>query len=327
MHYIVLDLEWNQCPYGKDKENPKLPFEILEIGAVKLDENREIIGTFSETIRPAVYKQLHYRTREVLGQRLEEFKKSRPFPEVAADFLTFCGEDYIFCTWGPSDLPELQRNLLFYGMDGHFPYPFLYYDVQKLFSLCKEDGKLRRSLELAVEMMGIQKESPFHHAFDDTYYTALILQKLDWEKSRDYLSVDYYHPPESREEEIQLRFPDYSKFVSRLFPDRDQALKDRVVTQARCRICGKLLKKTVAWFPTSQRQFLCVMECPEHGIQKGKLRIKKGPDGKVFAIRTTKSATKEQVADLAQRGRAFRKKAGRTVLPNKEGVPLCKGKG
>ena len=36
MDYVIFDLEWNQCPYGKGKENPKLPFEIIEIGAVKM---------------------------------------------------------------------------------------------------------------------------------------------------------------------------------------------------------------------------------------------------------------------------------------------------
>ena len=38
MNYIVFDLEWNQCPYGKDRENKRLPFEIIEFGAVKLDD-------------------------------------------------------------------------------------------------------------------------------------------------------------------------------------------------------------------------------------------------------------------------------------------------
>ena len=46
MNYIVFDLEWNQCPYGKDRENKRLPFEIIEFGAVKLDENREVIDKF-----------------------------------------------------------------------------------------------------------------------------------------------------------------------------------------------------------------------------------------------------------------------------------------
>ena len=36
MNYIIFDLEWNQCPDGKSKENPALPFEIVEIGAIRL---------------------------------------------------------------------------------------------------------------------------------------------------------------------------------------------------------------------------------------------------------------------------------------------------
>ena len=35
--YIVLDLEWNQSPNGREYSNNDLPFEIIEIGAVKLD--------------------------------------------------------------------------------------------------------------------------------------------------------------------------------------------------------------------------------------------------------------------------------------------------
>ena len=35
MNYIVFDLEWNQNPSGKKTRNDRLPFEIIEIGAVK----------------------------------------------------------------------------------------------------------------------------------------------------------------------------------------------------------------------------------------------------------------------------------------------------
>ena len=51
MNYIVLDLEWNQAAYKADEEW-KIPFEIIEIGAVKLDENCQIIETFQRLIRP-----------------------------------------------------------------------------------------------------------------------------------------------------------------------------------------------------------------------------------------------------------------------------------
>ena len=60
MNYVVVDFEWNQACYGKGSENRKIPFEIIEIGAVKLDENLKEIDRFSRTIRPKVYKKLYY---------------------------------------------------------------------------------------------------------------------------------------------------------------------------------------------------------------------------------------------------------------------------
>ena len=313
IHYIVLDLEWNQCPYGKGKENPDLPFEVLEIGAVRLNEDREITGTFSETIRPTVYKHLHFRTKEIIGSRFATFQKSRPFPEVAKDFLTWCGEDYIFCTWGPMDLPELQRNLQFYEIDGHLPKPLFYYDVQKLFSLDYEDGKLRRSLEFAVEFLQIEKSSPFHIAFDDTYYTSLVMQRLHWDKIHEYRSVDYYRPPRNRKEEIFMTFEEYTKYVSKIYPTREDLMGDRTVTMTRCHICGRLLRKQIKWFPSAQKQYLCVMECPVHGLQKGKIRIKKAPDGQVFAVKTIKSATPDQVNLLKKKRKDQKLKTKRTT--------------
>ena len=42
MNYIVLDLEWNQSNTGKEPQVKELPFEIIDIGAVKLDDGRRI---------------------------------------------------------------------------------------------------------------------------------------------------------------------------------------------------------------------------------------------------------------------------------------------
>ena len=36
MNYIVMDLEWNQSYNGHMGEHPRMPFEIIEIGAVKV---------------------------------------------------------------------------------------------------------------------------------------------------------------------------------------------------------------------------------------------------------------------------------------------------
>ena len=52
MNYIVLDLEWNQSYRGKEYSIEEMPFEIIQIGAVKLDEHKNITGRWERIIRP-----------------------------------------------------------------------------------------------------------------------------------------------------------------------------------------------------------------------------------------------------------------------------------
>ena len=51
MNYIIMDLEWNNS-YMKSAE--KFINEIIEIGAVKLDEELNTVDNFSELIKPVV---------------------------------------------------------------------------------------------------------------------------------------------------------------------------------------------------------------------------------------------------------------------------------
>ena len=117
MNYIILDLEWNQGNEQKEKQLKELPFEIIEIGAVKLNSRMEICDSFHELIRPQVYKEMHYMTKKLLHLDMEELQSGRSFLQVIKSFLAWCGEDYMFGTWGPQDLTELQRNMKFYGME------------------------------------------------------------------------------------------------------------------------------------------------------------------------------------------------------------------
>ena len=55
MHYVVMDLEWNQAMSSKSSVFNKLPIhlrgEIIEIGAVKIDEDANVLDTFSIHLR------------------------------------------------------------------------------------------------------------------------------------------------------------------------------------------------------------------------------------------------------------------------------------
>ncbi len=308
MNYIVLDLEWNQCPDGKKKEEPLLPFEIIEIGAVKLNESLEITDHFHEIIRPVVYTTLHHMTREIISIQEKDLADKRTFPEAASDFIDWCGADPCFCTWGPGDLMELQRNFSWHHMKNPFAFPLYYYDIQKIFSIVYEDRKTRRGLEYAVDYLKISKSTPFHNAYDDALYTAKIMGFLTEDQILSNSSVDYYRTPANRRQEIHLTYPTYYKFVSKPFASKTEALKDRVVVSTRCYLCHKNARKKIRWFSGGGRNYFCLAWCETHGWMKGKIRLRQHTDGSFYVIKTLKLIGEEDAYAIREKQEVLRLK-------------------
>ena len=309
MNYIVLDLEWNQSSDVK-RADKLLNFEIIEIGAVKLNSNKIMVSEFSSLIKPQVYHQMHKITSKLIHLQMQELEHGRPFTEVMTDFLSWCGTDYIFCTWGSLDLSELQNNMLYFGMPALSDRPIPFLDVQKLFSIAFEDGKSRRALEYAVDFLHIEKDIPFHRAFSDAYYAGKVLAKLP-EQVYANVSFDIFNPPMSRETEIKIVFDNYAKYISRLFPDKVTALSDREVSSSKCYICHKNLKKTIRWFTPNGKHYYCVAFCDKHGLLKGKIRIHKTESEEVYVVKTTKFISQKEaelIKEREERSKEIRKK-------------------
>ncbi|MBQ6035724.1 MAG: exonuclease domain-containing protein [Lachnospiraceae bacterium] len=294
MDYIVLDLEWNQAAYKIDEE-AEIPFEIIEIGAVKLNSSCEIVDEFQELIRPQVYPFLVRRTRELTGWKDKDLdERGIYFEDACEKFLNWCGKNYIFCVWGSSDLVQLERNMAYFDIKIPWKYPFKYLDVQKLYALQENEGKTRRALEYVIEQYQLPMDRPFHHAVDDAYYTAQVFQRIDHEAYDSYFSVDYYRIPKNRFEEATFRFETYSKYVSRSFPLKEEVIKDRRVREMTCFYCRRRLKKVIPWFTDGGRSYLALGECKEHGLMRGRVRIKSTENFTgYFAVRTIKPCTEE----------------------------------
>ena len=302
MNYIIFDLEWNQCPDGKAKEDPSLPFEILEIGAVKLNSEKQEIDRFHELIQPSVYKKLHPMTQSIIHLSIDKLAKADHFPSVCERFYEWCGPDAVYCTWGSLDLLELQRNMRYDNMENHFPFPLKYLDIQKLYSICFDDGKSRKSLETAVEELLLQKSGSFHAALADAIYTSEILKLIPDEPFHSFYSIDYFRSPQNRREEIYVVFDGYSKFVSKEFSSKKELMKDRKVTSTRCYLCGKSAKKKIRWFASGGKNFSCLAYCEEHGYLKGKIRLKKCENSNsFFCVKTIKQIDVDRAGDLLER--------------------------
>ncbi len=295
MDYIVLDLEWNQSYRGKEYTVEGLPFEIIQIGAVRLDENKKITGQWERIIKPVVYTKLHGKVSEMLGLTEDELESGQDFKSAASEFLAWCGDDYKFITWGGSDLTEFQRNMKYFGVENNFPFPFTYYDLQKLYSKLYSDGKTRRSLKTAIEELGFNEDAEYHSAINDAVYTARIFSNMDFGSVSIYESIDNYRIPASRKEEIYMNFGTYEKYISKGFKTRDKAAEDRTARSCKCYICKSPMKRRIKWFSTSSKNYYAVFVCEEHGLFKGRMKVKQSDNGQYYDVRILKHTDEDGV--------------------------------
>lgn len=308
MDYIVMDLEWNQNPYGREHSHSDITFEIIEIGAVRVNKNRQIEDRYQQVIKPKVFKKLHFKIKEITQFTPEELDAGMDFKKAVKEFLEWCGDDYIFCTWGSMDLMELQKNMKHYGLERILDFPLFYIDLQKMFSLRYDDGHMKRTLTSAVEFLEIPEEKAFHRALSDAYYTAKIMQTMDYEKYKDRISIDTFYPPRIKEEEIFVRFDEYTKLVTREFLSREEMFEDEDVRELRCNQCDNPMEILVNWFSNSGKTYYCLGKCPEHGYVRGKLRIRKLEDEGFFAVKIMKSTDKEGADSIYEKQEAIREK-------------------
>lgn len=294
MNYIVLDLEWNQSS-DDEESNQDLRFEIVEIGAIKLNEDKEPIAKFQELIKPAVYTKFHYVTQKLIHITMEDLQNRRCFVDVMNDFISFCGEDYVFCTWGTQDLYELQKNMDFYNMNPLSNGPIAFLDIQKLFSIAFEDGKSRRSLEYAVDILQIEKDIPFHRAYADTYYTVKVMNQIMKEEIFSYYSYDVFHLPKGKKNEIRVEFPTYYKYISRGFQSKTEAFNDREILSMKCYKCKKLTHRRVKWFSLNGKHYYAVSKCDKHGLIKAKVRVRKDRLDKIYIVKTMRPISLEEM--------------------------------
>ena len=89
MQYVVVDLEWNQAMSSKSSVFNKLPIhlrgEIIEIGAVKLNEDMTPGEEFTIDVRPVYFRRMHYKVKKITGFDKDRLSHGLGFPERPGD--------------------------------------------------------------------------------------------------------------------------------------------------------------------------------------------------------------------------------------------------
>jgi len=171
--YIILDLEAT-CWMGRP---PKGINEIIEIGAIKVNEYGEVLGKFSSLVKPVVNPKISGFCSKLTGIKQNQLNIAQTFDKVCDQFrlwITEEGEDYVLASWGSNDKGFLWNDCLLHKLDTDWLQPFVdirtqYVNIARV--------KVKSNLRFVVEEEGFEFEGNEHSAFTDAFNTAKVFIK------------------------------------------------------------------------------------------------------------------------------------------------------
>ena len=251
MSYVILALDWNS---GYSKSTGGFFNEIIEFGAVKLDDDLNIIEEFSLLIKPRITKKLRSNITELTSITNDDLKSGTSFVSAMSRFSMFSG-DSIIMTWSVTDLMTLQSNCDHYYGTRTIPFLSRYADLQ---AYCQEmlfpEPKRSVSLGLlaAAGLLGIKTDDIKHHrAVGDSIIAARCLKRL------------YYPPVLSGfiQNADTPQFYGRLDFRNKILSDPDNPEIDRTAMTFNCYKCGAGAVRITPW-EVKNKIFVSRQRCP-----------------------------------------------------------------
>ncbi len=294
MYYITLELEWNQAYAQKAlavqrQLSSRLRGEVIQIGAVKLDKNMRICGSYQIIVKPRYFKKLHKHVSELTGISQEQIDVGTPLTDAAKSFKNWCGDDFAFLTWGPDDIPMLKEN--FHVNDIPSEWLMNTYDLQLMFSRQTDGLSKQRSLEYAMEHFEIPMNLPAHDALNDAYFTALVAQRLNVEEGiRTYNDV--------KGEFLESGVIGDADAGDDGYVTIQEMLNDDIVRAPRCPICGEPLEPRDRVLHSKGQKYTFYLNCKKDGDMLLTLRLRRNFNDTWRAKRTIALANEEAIAEF-----------------------------
>ena len=187
MNKVFVDLEMHPIPRSFEQERQICTQEIIEIGAVMLDDDNEEVSSFCEFVRPAYVTKIYAKFRKLTGITTEDIEGAAGLPEVLPRFIEWCGDDYEIYSWSDSDIWQILNETRLRGlteMPG-LSYMFNHWrDFQQEFCELLHLEKVM-NLGRAVTLAGLDFSGREHDGLADARTTSRL-----YVESRDSKSFD-----------------------------------------------------------------------------------------------------------------------------------------
>ena len=324
MNYIVMDLEWNQAMSSKSSVFNKLPIhlrgEIIEIGAVRLNEDLSVGEEFTIDVKPVYFRRMHYKVKKITGFDKDRLAHGVGFAEAMERFRAWCGDDVTFLTWGCDDQGIMEQNIIIHDLDWDWIAGWI--NLQMIYNVQTGGDKNQKSLASAMEHFGIEQTRIAHDALGDAYNTALVSTRLDmkeglrlYPESERILAerMPNYKPPVENAGPEALSRESFSGFESKA-----AAFADSRVGELCCPVCGAALEGT-RWVNQGDQRYMNIFTCAEHGPFLARVKCRKNSDDQLWTANKLVYAADSEMQDFyktkstqsRRRGRGHSSRRGR----------------
>lgn len=192
--YVVYDLEMCRVPRGEKRDEFGSRQELIQIGAVLLDEEYEIIDSFRTFVHPR-YGELDDFIIKLTGITNADLADAPSTEDALDSFLAWMPEDTVMVSWSESDIYQLYHEIDGKGIDSPRLEDLLENSIDCQYEF-EEKLNASRTYGLfeALSITGIDCDERVHDALSDARNTALLFKKIMTEPvlrmSKYYLSED-----------------------------------------------------------------------------------------------------------------------------------------
>lgn len=187
-HFVVLDLE--MCRVSGQENRYRYKMEIIQMGAVLLDQKFNIISRFDKYVKPC-FGSLDSFISRLTGITFRDIANAPELEQILQEFMIWMPQGARVVSWSMTDRKQLfneinEKKLRIDGMDDLYAG---WIDCQLMFG---EKMNMNRcySLEEALIAADIFSEGKPHNALTDANNTALLFAKMNMEE--DFKLNPYY---------------------------------------------------------------------------------------------------------------------------------------
>lgn len=194
MKYVVIDLEMNPLSNEYSKEKRQCRSEVIQIGAVALDENYLEIDSFVTLVKPQYNERIIRRIEKLTGITTSMVREAPVFAVAIQRFFDWClslNDEIQILQWSEADFLQIAKEVTlkqivlgWYEQRVMEGWKDFQYEFGKILGLSDQ-----LSLKNAIMYAGIDIVGHYHDALYDARNTAKLFRAIrDPEECKKALS-------------------------------------------------------------------------------------------------------------------------------------------